>query len=231
MTKLNINLKELIKGICTICLYFLLQFALSIPCVLLMQKGLISYNIANFIIFIVMFIVFVLIYLKTLINDFKDFKSNYKSILKTTLNYWFKGFFVMIVASFLITLLHFEENTNQAANIEMLKQTPIIEILCAVILAPFVEELVFRRGLKKATTNKHLYAIVSGLMFGLIHVTSSISSVNDLIMLVYLIPYSSVGIAFGYAYSKTNNIYGTIFIHAMHNALSIIELILIGGIL
>ena len=108
---------------------------------------------------------------------------------------------------------------------------PLIEEICAIILAPIIEELVFRRSLIKFTSNKHIYALTTGLIFGFIHITSSINSINDLIMLLYIIPYSSVGIALGYAYKKTNNIYGTLIMHSIHNAIAILELIIIGGFL
>jgi len=50
-------------------------------------------------------------------------------------------------------------------------------------------------------------------------------------MLIYLIPYGALGIAFGYAYRKTNNIYGTMIMHSIHNALSLVQIILIGCII
>lgn len=50
-------------------------------------------------------------------------------------------------------------------------------------------------------------------------------------MLVYLIPYSALGIAFAYAYKKTDNIYGVILIHGLHNAISLLEIIILGGLL
>ena len=50
-------------------------------------------------------------------------------------------------------------------------------------------------------------------------------------MLIHLIPYISVGIAFGYAYKKTNNIFGTITVHSIHNAITLIEMIILGGLL
>lgn len=228
---LKINNKELIKGLSIICLYLFLGAILSTPFIFLYQKNIISEELANILLYLSLTIVFILIYIKDIIKDFKNFKKDYKYILKTTFNYWLKGLFIMLAFSIFISFINIAPNTNQEANIALFKEMPIVEILCAVIFAPLIEELVFRRGLKKFTNNKHLYAITTGLIFGLLHILSSISSPSDYIMFLYLIPYSSVGIAFGYAYYKTNNIYGSIIIHAMHNAISLIELAIIGGLL
>jgi len=226
-----INMKELGKGILVLFAYFLLSnlvFAI-IPSYLYL-KGYINYGLANFLIYLPLSLVFIIIYHKDLIDDYKIFKDNKKVILKTAFNYWLKGLFIMYVSSLLISALNLSTNTNQDANIAILKESPFIEFICAVILAPIVEELVFRRSLKKGLLNKHLYAIITGLLFGAIHIISSLS--NGPLMLLYLIPYGALGISFGYAYAKTNNIYSTIIIHATHNALSLIILYIsiIGGL-
>ena len=138
----------------------------------------------------------------------------------------------MIVSSYIIGFLSIPTNTtNQEANITMLKTIPIAEILIAVLFAPITEELVFRKSLNKFTNNPHIYAFTTGLLFAAIHLISSIKSINDLIMIIHIIPYSAVGIAFGYAYKKTNNIYGTIVLHSIHNAISLLIIIISGGII
>ena len=130
-----------------------------------------------------------------------------------------------------MNFLKIEINANQEANIELLNNMPLIEFICAVLFAPIIEELIFRRSFKNISSNKHIYAITSGLIFALLHVTSSLTDNTSLIMLIYLIPYGALGIAFGYAYRKTNNIYGTMIMHSFHNALSLLQIILIGCII
>ena len=218
----NINIKELLKGLLIICSYFLISDILATPFLFLYKNNII--NEAT---------LYILVYLliKDLIKDFNDFKKNYKMILKTTINYWIKGLFIMIVSSYIIELINLPINTNQEANADLLASLPLVEALIAVLFAPIYEELIFRKSLFKFTENKHLYAITTGLIFALIHITSSITSPQDLIMLIHLIPYISVGIAFGYAYKKTNNIFGTITVHSIHNAITLIEMIILGGLL
>lgn len=229
--KKTINIVELIKGILIIFSYFLVGSIISIPFSFLIKENKLSLELANLLLYLFLTIFFVLIYHKDIKKDLKDFKNNYKNILKITLNFWIKGLFIMLVSSFIIGMFNISENANQEANIELLKQMPIVEIICATIFAPITEELVFRRSLKNFTTNKHIFALTTGIIFGFVHVTSSLDSLSSLIMLVYLVPYSSLGVAFGYAYKETDNIFGTICIHAMHNAISLLELIILGGLL
>lgn len=224
------NLKETLKGIGILCLYYILQLLFSMPFIFLIKSHTISEYTATLFVYMLFPIPFILIYLKDLKKDLKDFKINYKKILLTSLKYWLIGTIIMIISSILISIIGIKENINQEANINMLKNAPIVEILCAVIFGPIVEELVFRRGLKNFTSNKHIYAITTGLIFAFIHIISSISNNSDIIMLIYLIPYGALGIAFGYAYKKTNNIFGNIAIHSIHNLISLIEILIIGVI-
>ncbi len=221
-----INISEFLKGILIVFSYILLIAILSI--LFSFFKNL---KLINFTIYFSCAILYSIIYLKDLINDFKDFKNNYKTIIKTTFKYWLIGFIIMIISSIIIAFLKIEINANQEANIELLNNMPLIEFICAVLFAPIIEELIFRRSFKNISSNKHIYAITSGLIFALLHVTSSLTDNTSLIMLIYLIPYGALGIAFGYAYRKTNNIYGTMIMHSFHNALSLLQIILIGCII
>lgn len=228
----SINIKKLIKGLIIICSYFLLTLIFQIPFIFLYNLKIINEELIYILVYLSLAITYILYNRKDLIKDLSDFKKNYKSILKTTFNYWLKGLFIMIISTIIINIINIPINTtNQEANISMLKTMPIAEILIAVLFAPIIEELVFRKGLKDFTTNKHIYAFTTGIIFAGIHLTSSIHSINDLIMLIHIIPYSAVGIAFGYAYQKTNNIYGTITLHSIHNAIALLEIFLLGGIL
>ena len=232
MTKTNINIKELLKGIAIVFLFLSNIFAL--PFLSLMNKNIINYATAIILLYLLYIILLVAYYRKDLIKEFKDFKVNHKQYLKKAINYWLKGLFISIVASMIIGMIGLKNNTNQESNIALLRQMPVIEAISAIIFAPIIEELVFRKGFKKVTNNKHLFAIATGLLFALAHVTSSIKAVSDLIMLIYLVPFGALGIAFGYTYYENDNIYSTIFIHSLHNAINILELILImlvGGML
>lgn len=222
MKKNPINITELIKGILIIFSYFTIGSIISMPFSFLTEKGIIKLSTANLLLYFSLCLIYIIIYSKDLIKDFKNFKKNYKKILKTTLNYWLKGLFIMIFSSYILTILKIGSNANQDANIALFQTMPIVEFICAVIFAPITEELVFRRSLKNISSNKHIYALTSGIIFGFIHIISSLSDIKSLIMLLYLVPYSALGIAFAYAYKKNDNIYGSIIFHSIHNALSLL---------
>lgn len=226
----NLNEKQLFKGIGAVLLHFFLSFAAQIPFIFLYQKEIISSYTLIFLTYITMMIIFILIYRKSLIKDLKDFKKNFKKILLTTLKYWLIGFAIMFVFSYIIRLFPIREIDNQAENIKLLKATPIFASLIYIVLAPVTEEIAYRLSFNKFTNNKWLFAITTGFIFGLVHVISSISKPSDLIMLIYLIPYCSLGITFGLAYQENDNIYGTMIFHSLHNTISILELLIIGGI-
>ena len=92
-------------------------------------------------------------------------------------------------------------------------------IFNTVIYAPLTEELAFRKSIKDCTSNKLVYVLTSGLVFGMLHIIYYITSPIDL---VYLIPYSALGISFALLYHKTDNIFSTITIHSIHNLLAVI---------
>lgn len=224
--KKQINIKELIKGFTIIALYFFLGDLLSIPFLFLLKKNILNQELANLFLYVLLTLIFIIIYFKDLKKDFKNFIKNPKSILKIGINYWIKGLFIMMVSSFIFNIIGIGTSVNQEQNIELLKKMPLYELISAILLAPILEELVFRRGLKNAFKNNYLYAYTVGLIFGFIHITTSLSSP---IMILLIIPYSAMGVAFGFAYKKTNNIFSTITIHMLHNAISL-GLAMLGGI-
>lgn len=221
-----INIKELLKGIGIIFSYLFVGVILNISFSFIKNE-----KISFFLLYFGLALIFGIIYLKDLKNDFKSFKNNYKSILKTTFIYWLIGLIIMIISSNIIKFIGISEIVNQSENIDYFKKMPIVYSIVVITLVPLIEELVFRRSLKYSSSNKHIYAFISGFIFALLHITSSLTNFNNLILLLYLIPYGAVSIAFGYSYKKTNNIYGTIIIHSIHNLISLIEVIILGGLI
>lgn len=225
-----INIKETLKGILAIGLYYLSSILLSIPFSLLIRKynNNITIQISTISVYVLMTLIFGIIYHKELKKDFNDFKKNYKKYFKTIINYWIKGLFIMIVSSFVISIFNISSNSNQDENIRLLKEMPIVEITCACILAPLLEEIVFRLSFKNMSKNDKLFAILTGLTFAFVHI---VTSLEDPRTILYIIPYGALGIAFGLLYKKTNNIFSSMTAHAIHNTLTIVELILLGALL
>lgn len=169
---------------------------------------------------ITLIIIYILIYQKTLVKDFKNFTKNLITNLETSLKYWLIGFIIMIVSNLVITFIL---NKGIAGNEQDVRNYidafPLFMLFNTVIYAPLTEELTFRKSIKDAISNKWLYILTSGLVFGMLHIASYITTPIDL---VYLIPYGALGISFAMLYYKTDNIFSTISMHAMHNLLAVI---------
>ena len=87
-----------------------------------------------------------------------------------------------------------------------------------MLFAPVVEELVFRLSLKKIFSNKWVFVILSGLVFGSMHVFNDFHTFSDLL---YIIPYSTPGIAFALMLKDSDNILVPMFFHFLHNGILI----------
>jgi len=168
--------------------------------------------------------IYFLIYRETIIKDFKNYIKDLENNFTTGIKYWLIGFIIMVVSNLIITFIL---NKGLAGNEEEVRayidSFPLFMIFNTVIYAPLTEELTFRKSIKDAINNKWTYMLISGLIFGGLHIISYITSWTDLI---YLIPYSSLGIAFALLYHKTDNIFSTITMHAMHNLLAVIVYLL-----
>jgi len=171
-------------------------------------------------------IVLICMYFKTLKEDIKKIKGNFYNMMDTGIKYWLIGLVVMMVSNIIIGLfIPSAQATNEQGVQELIKSSGVLSVIAVGILAPIIEELTFRKAFKDVFKNKWAFILSSGLIFGALHVVLSLSSLWDLF---YIIPYSSLGIAFGYIYYKTDNIYTSIIMHMFHNTVLTI-LSIIGG--
>lgn len=169
---------------------------------------------------LLLMIILFIIYRKTIIEDFKKFKKDINGNLELAFRYWTIGFSIMLISNLFISLILGKAiSGNEEIVRNYIDSSPLLMAISTVIFAPINEELTFRKSLRDALKNKWVYALTSGIIFGGLHVISYINVPSDLI---YLLPYSSLGIAFALLYYKTNNIFSSISMHTMHNLLSII---------
>lgn len=158
------------------------------------------------------------------LNNFK--KNGLKLIIKFFPIYLFGVILMGISNSILINVTGLELSSNEENIRTMIKFYPIYMFFSSVIYAPFVEEVIFRKSIKKVIDNETLFILLSGLIFGLIHVISGGNeSINEILM---GIPYIIMGIDFAYIFYKSENIFTTMTLHSLHNLILII-IQLIGG--
>ena len=155
--------------------------------------------------------------------------------INTTFKYYLIGFLVMIISNIVIVLFFKNASANNEEAVRtLIDKAPLYMIFSVSIYAPFVEEIIFRKGIKDSVMafsnnkfTKYLFILISGILFGSMHVIGSVTSVYDYL---YIIPYSALGISFAALLYKTDNIFSTITIHSIHNTASII-LYFMGGII
>lgn len=167
-----------------------------------------------------------LMFRKDIVKGLKDLKKHFLDRALLSLNCWVVGCVIMTASSFIISLI-LKQNVseNEALVRESIKLAPLYMLFTCSIVAPIFEEMVFRKSFYGLIKWKWLFVLVSGLTFGLLHVLGSYSSPLDFL---YVIPYGSMGCAFAYLLTKTNNITLPIIIHMIHNTILVIIQI-IGG--
>ena len=174
--------------------------------------------------FITMVLLFI-IYRKDLIKEFKIFKKNIPENFDIGLKYWLSGLAVMVISNLILSIvLKSGGAANENAVQTMISAFPLLMIIDAGIIAPFNEELVFRKSIKDMIKNKYLFAFISFLLFGGAHVMQSGLS---LVQLLYIIPYGSLGAAFALAYYESDTVFTSMFIHMIHNIILVLASIFI----
>ena len=224
MEKFEKKFKLIIKCIIIFCIFYFSKYLQYIP-VKLFNINLetitpkMSAILSTFSTVILFFILFI-IYRKDLKKDFKDFIKNKDDYLDVGIRYWIIGLIVMFVCNYILNIvLKAGGAANEKAVQTLIKSFPLIMIIDAGILAPFTEEIVFRKSIKDAVNNKWIFYILTFLLFGGAHV---IKSSNTILDYLFIIPYGALGVAFAAAYYKTKNVFTNISMHMMHNLILIV---------
>ena len=164
------------------------------------------------------------VFYKQLIHDFKIFKSYFKEYFVLILKTWGKALVLVAIAAIIIYIITDKmKANNQIALQNSFNSNPVFIALLSMFYAPIAEELMFRGVLRKFIKNKKLFVIVSGVVFGLMHV---IDDSKTLAEFSYVFVYSILGIYLAGIYARTNNLCTNIFMHFMQNTLSVIGMIL-----
>ena len=174
--------------------------------------------------YIVILAITLFIFRKDLSRDFKYFRNYFREYNSFVLKTFIKSFIVMFVLSLSIKLYtNISSPTNQVDINNSFKYMPVIISLLALVYAPLAEEIMFRGFIRKIFDKKWVFIIVSGVLFGIVHVIDDFQSVNELL---YILLYSSLGCFLAYTYYETKNICCSIYFHFIQNAISIIAMIL-----
>lgn len=205
--------------------------------------------IINLITYVALTISIYFISRKVLKRDFALAKTNCGAIFKE----FGIGFGIMMGASIrsgmIINFILFVTGLSNVGSNDSANQTAIemmltsgafpllVTILMTVFLAPFVEEMVFRKSFFNCSRKKGWKTIlISGAIFGAIHVTSTIVSTLLYVIVgkegysiltvfkecIYFLNYFASGIALGYIYYRSkHNIWSVILVHSAYNLFAV----------
>ncbi len=213
-------LSNIIKGVSVILLFFAFSWFKTTPLKILhidyTSLTMTFKEIYNISIELILITCIFLIFKQEYKKAIDDIKINHKSYFSKNFKFYLIGVFIMMSTNYLIILLGGGTSENETAIRNEFSLYPIYTYIAAVFLAPLLEESVLRLGFRAIFKDKIIYILASGLIFGSLHLTGS---VNNPLIILHLISYSSCGIAFAYIMTRTNNILVSTGFHFMHNGI------------
>ena len=172
-------------------------------------------------VYIILITIFALIYKKDIKSEWKNFTNKIGKNFDTAFKYYGIGLAAMIVFNIFINfVLRLGQSQNESAVQDMIKTSPILMIVFAGILAPIIEEIVFRKSLKNVFKNKWMFVIISGFIFGLLHVTGF--SIKTPLEFLYILPYGSLGAMFAVMDYEIDSTFPSISMHMIHNTVLVL---------
>lgn len=219
------NKKKLILNLSVFIFYFIYTL---IPSLVLYIFHLRIYNVLYRSIYLIIMGLIYIIFITFIYKD--ELKKDIKEIrLKTVIKYiptYMIGLLLMIGSNIIASKITGNTLSQNEINVrETIKIMPLYMCFSSVIFAPFIEEITFRKTFRNIISNGYLFIIISGFIFGLIHISNVGNGFEEFIMIM---PYILMGIDLSYIYYKSDNIFTTIIIHSMHN-LILLLIQLIGG--
>lgn len=184
-------------------------------------------SISNLIGYGIGFFALYLLYFKYLKERFSDAIKNHTRTLIYVVGGFVALYALSVIVTFIYQLIGITSIPDNQAQLNAIAESALFDKVAlgiyAVILAPFVEEMVFRLGIitlvktmfATSKVNKTVVAviaiIISSFLFGYIHVTGDFEQIGN---------YAALGVILGIVYYKTDNIYTSIFVHMVYNAMA-----------
>lgn len=172
--------------------------------------------------YVLIFALVLYIFGKRLKRDFKAFKENFGTYMGYIFKWWGIMLGLSIVAAGIRLLLGGDvETANQAG----LNSMPLWYVgPLAMIWAPFVEEGIFRGGLRRFVKNDKLFIVLSALLFGLLHTVGSETGLYNIF--IQSLQYMVMGGVMAHVYTKTNNICVNMGVHCVQNTFGVVMMFL-----
>lgn len=183
----------------------------------LSANGLIILRLA---VYLILITIFTLMYKKDIKKEWKNFTSKLGKNSDTMFKYYFIGLFLMMFFNIILNfILKLGQSQNENAVQDMIKTSPIIMLIFAGLLAPIIEEIVFRKSFKNVFKNKWAFVLLSGFVFGLLHIIGF--ELKNPLEVLYIIPYGSLGAGFALMDYEIDSTFPSIAMHMAHNTVLI----------
>ena len=151
--------------------------------------------IINTVLDIVFFVIFILLSKdifknnKKLNDGSKDrISENVALIIHVSIMFYIAKIASAMLVGFLTYIFKLDTlSINQQVVEATFKSAPLVMFITGTFLAPVVEELVFRGAVRRIIKNKKVFVIVSGLIFGLVHVLEYSLPIFMILITGYLI--------------------------------------------
>lgn len=145
--------------------------------------------------------------------------KNFFGNIFVLLTMYIMTFLVVAISSTYLNMNNLD-NYNEVGIEAYLQISQFISIVKIVIIAPIIEEIVFRGAIYGKIREKSLIGanIISGLLFGFMHVWMSIFK-GEIMSIINIIPYIALGLGISITYERTKNFIYPVVFHMIHNGL------------
>jgi membrane protease YdiL (CAAX protease family) len=175
-------------------------------------------NLIYYIVSFVFVLIFMFRFLRASFSDLLD--APLLALQSVALGYLFNYAAVFLLALLLSLVVKDAANPNQQEIVSQTKLDPNVMIVIAVLLAPVVEETLFRGALFGTLRSKSrlLAYIVSMLLFSAYHLWHY---KLEWPTLIYMLQYIPASLALTWCYERSGSIWAPIVLHAAVNFVSI----------
>ena len=128
------------------------------------------------------------------------------------------------VFDWVISLIHANlSNINDSTVTAMLRSNYVLMVICVVVLAPVTEELLYRGLIFRNIWQQSEVAgyLISMVAFAAIHVLGYIGTTDPVTLILCFIQYLPAGLCLAWTYTKADNLFAPIVVHALNNAVMI----------
>ena len=225
----DMNHKKLIVGVVIIHVCFMLIGASGIISTL-KEKNIFYGLLINMIYQLTLIIMIGVTMKQYLITSFKKFKADRISVnIKRVLAGVGIAFLLSCIARIIEMTVcsNISVPANQSNVSGYFVDYPILAVIMSVIMGPFTEELIYR-GILFRFFSKYgelCAVLVTGFLFGTMHMLSSFGNTNILLFLCQWLDYFLSGILLGFIYKKYKNIWINISIHGTWNLMGAVMIL------